>query len=262
MIALNFKKVGIGIYVLVTLLFLFCHKDSTRPPAEIKKGVLAGQVLDQEFQLPMEGAVLQLVKNSRVDTTDAEGRYCFDDLSTGIDTVKLYEDKYYSQSVEVDITQDTLYHDFRLIYRTGSDCVPTIDTNYVYRAYEYVYHLCPRAVFVRFQPGVTDTVLIRHTIQKYNLNELFPIAEGLDGLFEGILCISDGSRAECHFTPWGMSGFHNLGSDSLVIFVFGIFNGGYIDFSGNFEFVLMILYQLQKLTVFLIQMDFNYFIVM
>ncbi|MDZ7344233.1 MAG: hypothetical protein ONA90_06925, partial [candidate division KSB1 bacterium] len=50
------------------------------------------------------------------------------------------------------------------------------------------------------------------------------------------LCMTDGRRAEYHFTPYGKEGFCNFGADSLVEYAFGVFSEGFLVLDGRIVF--------------------------
>lgn len=85
----------------------------------------------------------------------------------------------------------------------------------------------PKAVFVRFNPGVSDTVKIKNLLRKFNLR-IYSIMIDPPHQVEAVLCVTDNRRAEYHFTPYGKEGFNNFGADSLVEYAFGVFGYGYI----------------------------------
>jgi len=84
----------------------------------------------------------------------------------------------------------------------------------------------PKAIFARFHPWVSDTSRIVALAAKHNLR-LLRYLFMLDGQFAGVFCVTDGRRAEYHFTPWGKQPWDNFGADSLVEHCFGIFDSGY-----------------------------------
>lgn len=84
----------------------------------------------------------------------------------------------------------------------------------------------PKAIFARFYPWVSDTSLIVALAARHNLRLLRNLFM-LDGQLAGVFCVTDGRRAEYHFTPWGKQPWNNFGADSLVEHCFGIFDSGY-----------------------------------
>lgn len=96
----------------------------------------------------------------------------------------------------------------------------------------------PKAVFARFYPWVRDTSQIVTLAARHNLRLLRTLFT-LDGQLAGVFCITDGRRAEYHFTPWGKQPWNSFGADSLVEYCFGVFDEGYHIPYGtiDFEFV-------------------------
>lgn len=84
----------------------------------------------------------------------------------------------------------------------------------------------PKAVFARFYPTVTDTSKIKQVLKKFNLRVLDRFFM-IDQQLAAFLCVTDGRRAEYHFTPYGKEGFCNFGADPLVEYAFGMFDNGH-----------------------------------
>lgn len=103
-----------------------------------------------------------------------------------------------------------------------------IDTtrSYVWPMTHDTLTIYPKTVFARFYPWATDTATIVAHAERHNLR-LLKALFGLYGQLAGVFCVTDGRRAEHHFTPWGKQPWDNFGADSLVELCFGIFNEGY-----------------------------------
>jgi hypothetical protein len=98
----------------------------------------------------------------------------------------------------------------------------------------------PKIIFARFYPWVKDTTQINRLLQKHHLR-VAPRGgfSSIDQQLTAFLCMTDGRRAEYHFTPYGKEGFCNFGADSLVEYAFGVFADGYATIDGTliFKFV-------------------------
>jgi len=111
--------------------------------------------------------------------------------------------------------------------QTCIDNQPVEDTTRVYRwpisrDTLRIYH---EMVFARFYPWVKDTTQIKRLLEKHHLRFwAAPFVQ--DQQFVALLCVTDGRRAEYHFTPYGKEGFCNFGADSLVEYAFGVFDNG------------------------------------
>ncbi len=238
----NLKGVLFG--ALILLNFLTCEKQTTFPPPVEQKGTLEGVVKDQDNQQPIGGAFVELLINQVSDTTDTLGSFRLTELIPGMDTLVITaagHDTLYS-SIEVAQTNQQLTLFLKQL-QTPPDtltCIPVEDTSRVYispnsgtpmRIYSH-------ALFARFYPEVTDTNEIKEVLAQYNLQKT-GFFFGLDGQWAAYLCITDGTRAECHFTPYGREGFDNFGTHPIVEYAFGVFNEGFISFWGNiwFKFV-------------------------
>jgi len=107
------------------------------------------------------------------------------------------------------------------------DNQPVEDTTRVYRwpISRDTLRIYPPMVFARFYPWVKDTTQIKRLLEKHHLRFwAAPFVQ--DQQFVALLCVTDGRRAEYHFTPYGKEGFCNFGADSLVEYAFGAFNNG------------------------------------
>lgn len=95
--------------------------------------------------------------------------------------------------------------------------------------------LCPKRLFVRFFPWVTDTNKIINLLNKYELQRNPDFFATRYDQITAKLDIKR-KRAEYYFTPYGKEGFCNFGSDSLVEYSFGIFDNDYRYPSGEIVF--------------------------
>lgn len=120
------------------------------------------------------------------------------------------------------------------------DNLPVEDTTrvYLWPISRDTLRIYPKMVFARFYPGMKDTIKIRQLVEKHHLR--IQMISSLNAPYlMAWLCVTDGRRAEYHFTPYGKEGFCNFGADSLVEYAFGVFNEGSTYPSGNiiFKFV-------------------------
>lgn len=94
----------------------------------------------------------------------------------------------------------------------------------------------PPMIFARFYPWVQDTTQIKQLLDKHRLRLWRGRFDGIDQQLSAWLCVTDGRRAEYHFTPYGKEGYCNFGADSLVEYSFGVFNDGSMTPTGNIDF--------------------------
>jgi hypothetical protein len=232
---------GILLFAIISLLFsCSCEKTTTEPPAE-SKGMAYGTVTSEVLQQPIEGAVVQALKNQAMDTTDSMGSFRLNSLTLGPDTLKVTA-KYYETSFKViQVTTDSQQVTFAL--NAGSDlgCIPVEDTGRVYVSpfSGMPIEIYPKAVFARFYPWVTDTNQIKPVLDQYNLKTVLGSFLGLDNQWAAYLCINDNRRAECHFTPYGKTGFDNFGANPLVEYAFAVFTEGSFGPVGNISFLFI-----------------------
>lgn len=226
------------VIILPILLIFSCEKKSTPPYIpETGTGTLTGIVLNENYQFPVAGAHINAVNSQIADTTDDQGNFQLEDLNFGKQILTIAAPYYDTLSTEI-IINDTLQN---VILNLPVDpdlyCFPMEDTNRVYfrPSSEYAYKVYPKTLFARFYPWVTDTSIITPLLEKYNLHAIHYFI--LDQQWAAFLCIMDGSRPECHFTPYGKEGIDNFGADSLVEYSFGIFSDGHIFFNGNIRFL-------------------------
>jgi hypothetical protein len=224
-----------SIFIILSSLLIFsCEKKPTPtiiPGDEI--GTLTGTILNENYQFPVAGAHIKVVKNQAADTTDDEGNFQLEYLNFGTHTLTITAPYYDSLSTEIMIN-DTLQNVIlNLPVDSDLSCFPVEDTNRVYfkPSSEYAYKVYPKTIFARFYPWVTDTSIIRPVLEKYNLQAYYYFIK--DQQLAAFLCILDGSRPECHFTPYGKEGIDNFGADSLVEYSFGLFGDGYTMYQGN-----------------------------
>lgn len=237
----HFVKIStMVVYLGIFLTILTCEKHSTTepPPPPEKKGTISGTVISQPLQQPLAGAVVRALKNQTADTTDSLGSFRLDTLLFGPDTLKVTA-KYYETSFKViQVTADSQQAPFAL--NAGSDlgCIPVEDTGRVYISpfSGTPMEIYPKAVFARFYPWVTDTNQIKPLLE---LNHLFAFGGfwGFQQQWAAYLCITDNRRAECHFTPYGKTGFDNFGVNPLVEYAFAVFNEGSFGPTGNISFL-------------------------
>ncbi|MFH1943576.1 MAG: hypothetical protein ABIL68_15860 [bacterium] len=88
--------------------------------------------------------------------------------------------------------------------------------------------ICPKLLYARFYPWVTDTNMIWQLLNQHNLFPFYnyigtPSKESSSTFYALKLRVTDNRRAEYHFTPYGREGFYNFGADSLVEFAFFVF---------------------------------------
>lgn len=228
----------LSLIVSLALLWGLTACDLLFPPSEDKPrfGSVSGLVLSHETELPISGAIVEALENQVADTTNSLGAFLLDSLAIGVDTLIAAAAYYDTQYQAFNVVEEPQETTFWLDVDSELGCIPVEDTGRVYISPNSgePMPIYPWAVYARFYPWVADTNQIKQVADKYNLT--IKGFSGIDQQWAAILCITDESRAECHFTPYGKEGFENFGADSLVEYAFGVFSWGYIYLSGNIRF--------------------------
>lgn len=236
------KITGIAFWLGLLITILNCEKTSTNgpPPAE-SKGIVYGTVTSEVLQQPIEGAVVQTLKNQAMDTTDTMGGFRLNSLALGPDTLKVTAKYYETPFKVIQVTTDSQQVAFALNAASDLGCIPVEDTGRVYLSpfSGLPIEIYPKAVFARFYPWVTDTNQIKPVLDQYNLKTVPGSFFGLDNQWAAYLCINDNRRAECHFTPYGKTGFDNFGTNPLVEYAFAVFTEGSFGPVGNISFLFI-----------------------
>ncbi len=234
------KSILIVFIPIFILLFLILSCEEKRTPLESHKtgtGTLKGFVLSEQSQIPIYYATVQTLKNEKLDTTDQQGYFELEDLKVGEDSVIIYAFGYDTLKTIVYIDTGLQHKNFDLPRKYPNlDCIPVEDTSRVYLYNLSEIEIYPKGLFVRFYPWVSDTSRIKQLIESYDLKLYKNHLSFMDQQYVALLCVPEGARAECFFTPYGKEWFDNFSSDSLVEYSFGVFTYGYNVPSGNIVF--------------------------
>lgn len=218
----------------VALLFVYfliagwSCQETVSPESEPTYSTLTGTVLNTDFYFPVQDAEVTLLRQDRTSLTDSAGVFFLDSLETGIDTIRVSAAYYDTLYVIEDIIDSVETMDFSLTVDEDMGCLPVEDTNRVYYA---PYRSTPleistEAIYARFYPEVNDTNQILEVLDEHNL-QVYRGFGFRKGQYVATLCITDGRRPECHFTPYGKEGWDNFGSNPLVEYSFLLFDGTY-----------------------------------
>lgn len=218
---------------LVILTTMACQ-DEPLNLDEAEFGIVTGSVLDESLGIAVEGAIVKALKSGVIDTTENNGAFRLDSLSVGLDTLAVTAKYYESQSYSLDVKPG--FQDVSVLLNQDKDltCFPVEDTSRTYISPVWngdTVWVYPNALFVRFYPWVTVDQ-IEALLQQYPLDAIHGIFT-MEGQFVANICITDESRAECYFTPYGRERWDNFGADSLVEYSFGIFSWWYPDPVGS-----------------------------
>ena len=230
--------------ILFALVLQFACEDEGSPPVTppivLKFGSLSGIVIDSVNGSGYEGAVVISLVNQVTDTTDEAGAFFLDSLMAGTDSILVISEIHDSLITVIDINEGANEFAFTPNRLPCFDDRPAEDTTRVYfmPISGDTIILDPSLIYVRFDPSIQDTTIIDSLLQKYGLKVSSTGLGPLDGEgLSGVLCPTNGLRAEYFFTPYGKDNFCNFGADPLVEYSFGIIKSDGSIIFGSISFI-------------------------